>query len=282
MKRTRKKKFSTTEKFSFEPMRYKHFMWGDKMYRAISSEFLKLRRSRLMLLLMISGILPSLIKFLQLSFSKDTGNQNWEVYLTTGKEILVLGILITVILVSGFLFNMEYHYKTVSYMLTSGVSRIQIYISKLISLFGVIASLLVVSGLSELIFGILLVKTVIPGTLFVSFLKVTLWYVMTYFLLSCVVIMVSVVTKRFVITSVITLGYLIMTFPFQLKNSVYLCPFMTPAAAAAKLYGTNYIFNNAYKDMAINSLSVLGYLVVLAVISTTVGLALYKNSDAVS
>lgn len=252
------------------------------MYRAISSELLKLRRSRLMLLLMISGILPSLIKFLQLSFSKDTGNQNWEVYLTTGKEILVLGILITVILVSGFLFNMEYHYKTVSYMLTSGVSRIQIYISKLISLFGVIASLLVVSGLSELIFGILLVKTVISGTLFVNFLKVTLWYVMTYFLLSCVVIMVSVVTKRFVITSVITLGYFIMTFPFQLKNSIYLCPFMTPAAAAAKLYGTNYIFNNAYKDMAINSLSVLGYLVVLAVISTTVGLVLYKNSDAVS
>jgi ABC-type transport system involved in multi-copper enzyme maturation permease subunit len=235
-----------------------------------------------MLLVMISGILPSLIKFLQFLFSKDSGEQSWEAFLTTGKEILVLGILITVILVPAFLFSMEYHYKTVSYMLTSGVSRIHIYLSKLISLFLVISSLLAVSGLSELLFGFILFRTVISGTLLFKFLTVTLWYAVAYFLLSSVVIMVSALTKRFVITSVITLGYFMMTFPFQLKNSIYLCPFMTPAAVAAKLYGTDYIFNNAYKDMTINNLSVLGYLIVLAVIATSVGLSLYKNSDAAS
>ncbi len=251
------------------------------MYRAISSEFLKLRRSKLLLLVIISAILPSMVKFIQYLSVKDNSNQTWETFLTSGKEILVMSILITVMLASGFIFTMEYHFKTISYILTSGISKTNIYISKMVSALLMILLLLSVSCLSELVFGSVLFGADIPGELIIRFFKVALWYLVSYFLLSSVILLLGVLTKKFVITSVIASGFLMLSFPFQLKQSIYACPFMTPWAVAAKIYGyNNYVFNDAYRNVNADVYSVFLFLMVLALISTIAGIACFTRTDS--
>ena len=251
------------------------------MYKAIFSEFLKLRRSKILLLVLIAGILPSLIKLLQSLSAKDGGKYNWQTFISSDKEIMVLGTLITVILASGFIFNMEYQYKTISYILTWNISKIRIFFSKMVSIFFVIVILLFTSFISENLSGFIVFQTAIPADLLEMFLKVEAWYLTSYFLLSSIVAMISVLTRKYVITSVISLGFFMLTFPFHLKDSIFICPFMTPSAVAAKIYGfNNYIFNNAYRNMDVNTVSVLAFLIILAIISTIVGLVIYKKSDA--
>ena len=252
------------------------------MLNTISVEFLKLRRSRALLLSIIANFIPALIRWLQYTFGSVSGEVRWERFLSSGQEIMVLCMLISVILVSCFVFSMEYQYNTASYIFTSGSPRVSIFLSKLVSLLVIIAILFIVSFISQLFFGILTIKAGIPGPVFLKLLEVTAWYIFSYFLLSAVIAMVVVLTKKIVISSVIVFGYFMLVFPFHLKNNPYICPFMTPVVVAAKMYGsTDYYFSGYYIDSPVNIAGMAVFIVVLAIISLTIGITCYKKLDAV-
>lgn len=252
------------------------------MFMVLSTEYLKFRRSKMLLLAVIANFLPPIVKYLQYIFSKSKGPAGAELYLTSGQELMVLSMLTTVVLVSGFVFTMEYQYNTASYIFTSGTSKASIFTAKLIFLLTVIALLFSVSALSEVLFSCLATGDGVSWSLFLKLLKVTGWYVFSYFLLSIIVVMISVFTKKFVVSAVIALGYIIMIFTFHLKNNVYICPFMTPSIVAAKIYGSsNYILTNYYKDIAVNYYGITIFLVILAAISMIIGINCYRKQDAV-
>lgn len=252
------------------------------MYGVLSSEFLKLKKSKMLLLAAVASVLPSFVKYIQLSTDKANTNMTWEYFLASKQEFTVMGMLITLILVASFVFNMEYQYKTAAYILTSRVSRVSIYFSKLLAILAIIFILFVLSGFSQLLLGYFAIKTAVASALMIKFLKVTALYILTYFLLTTVIVMLGVFIKRFVLTSVIIFGYLMMVFPFHLKNNLYINPFMTPSAIAAKIYGTgNYILANGYySDVTVNSAAAVIFLIVLALVSLISGLFFYRSSDA--
>lgn len=250
------------------------------MFNAVFTEFLKLRRSRMLLLVVVTGLMPSLVRFLQGVFGKSSNAIDWNWFLTTHREIMVLCVLASVVLVSGFIFSMEYQYKTASYIFTSSVSKIKIFVSKMLSLLAVITLLQVVSAFGDLLFGFLLVKEGIPSNLMLKFVEVIGWYIFAYFLISIIVVMIVVLMKKFVVSSVIVLGYLMMVFPFHLKGNPYICPFMSPTIVASKLFNSpDYIFSNYYKDISINNFGISTFLITIAVISMIVGIAKFKKVD---
>lgn len=252
------------------------------MFSVLSTEFIKLRRSKMLLLAFIASFLPAMVKYLQLIFGKRQANISWELFLASGQELMVLGMLTAVIFVSSFVFSMEYQYNTASYIFTSNISKVNIYVAKLISLLAIIASLFVISAFSQLLFGFLAIKVGLSWTLFFKFIKVIVWSIFSYFLVCAIVVMISVLIKKFVLSAVVILSYIIMVFPFHYSNP-YICPFMLPTVIAAKLYGSsNYIFTGYYKDVSnANIYAAVFTFFALAIASLTLGLICYKRSDAI-
>jgi ABC-2 type transport system permease protein len=228
----------------------------------------------------IGSILPALVKFLQyIGQSKESG---WEWFLASKQDIMVFGMLITIVLISSFLFSMEYRYNTISYIFTSKVSRINIFLSKCICLFCIIALLQAVAALSYLLFGFLAIKEAIPGALLGEFLKVSVWYIFSFFLVSAIVVMCAVLTKKFVITAVFVFGYLMLVFPVHLKGNPYILPLMTPSVIASKIFNTgNYILVTYFKGISVNSAAVIAFLVLAAAVCAAISIVSIKKSDAV-
>jgi hypothetical protein len=100
-------------------------------------------------------------------------------------------------------------------------------------------------------------------------------------MLAAVVALPAVLTKRFVPTAVITLGYYILIFPSHTKYP-YVCPFMTPAIVAAKLYGSSdYQFTFSYDNLSTGVLPAGLVLACMAGIAALIGAIVYRNADAV-
>lgn len=252
------------------------------MFSVLSTEFIKLRRSKMILLATIASLLPAMVKYLQFVFGKSQAETSWELFLASGQEIMFLGMLTAVVFVSSFVFSMEYQYNTASYVFTSSISKVNIFIAKMITLLGIIAILFIVLALSQLLFGFLALKVGLSWPLFFKFIMVIAWYIFSYFLVSAMVVLVSVLIKRFVISAVVVMSYLLLVFPYHAKNNPYICPLMTPTVVASKIYDTsNYIFTDYFKDVPTNNIyAAVLLLVALAIASLILGLICYKRSDS--
>lgn len=252
------------------------------MRDVLLAEFLKLRRSRVLILSIIVFLVPALIKYLQYNFGNQGEAASWVRFLSTGQELNVLCMLIAVILISCFVFCMEYQYGTASYIFTSGSSKGNIFIAKMALILIIFAFLFFISSLSQLCFGYLAIKSGIPGPLFLKLVEVTAWYIFANFLLSTIIAMVAVVTKRFVLSAVVVFGYYMLVFPFHVKGNPYINPFMTPMVVAARIFNSNdYIFSGYYKDITINITALTVFLAGLAMISLAIAILCYKKMDAV-
>lgn len=248
----------------------------------LSTEFIKLRRSKMLLLAMLASVIPPMIRFIQYAFGSNGDAASWERFLSTGQEIGVFCMLTAVILVSCFIFTMEYQYRTASYLFTSGASKTNIFIAKILAVLVITALLFVVSAFSQLLFGYLTIRTGLAWAFLLTFIKVTAWYVLAYFLLSALVAMVAVLLKKFVLSAVVNFGYFMLVFPFHLKSDPYINPFMSPTVVAAKLYDAkDYIFTGYYKDIPVSIPGIAVFLLSLAIVSLAVGMVCYKRMDAI-
>jgi hypothetical protein len=251
------------------------------MKNALSAELLKLRRSLVLLLAVIATILPPAVKCLRHAVGNLDEASSWRGFLASGQELTVFGMLITVMLLSAFIFTMEYQYGTAAAAFTSGTRRSAVFGAKMAVLGIVIVSLLVISAASQLLFGALAASDALPTALLGQFASITAWFAFSYLAIAAVVALVAVATKRFTLTTVITFGYYIVIFPFHTKYP-YVCPFMTPAIVASKLYGSSdYIFSFSYEKLSTGVLPATVFLACLAAISLVIGSFLYRGSDAV-
>jgi bacitracin transport system permease protein len=253
---------------------------GLAMKNALSAELQKLRRSRVLLLAVIASVLPPAVKFLRHAFGNFTEASSWRGFLSSSQELAVFSMLITVMLLAAFLFTMEYQYGTAGAVFTTGTRRSAIFGAKIAVLGVVIVALLAISAASQLLFGALSAAEPLPAGLLGQFASVTALYAFSYVALAAVVALPAVLTKRFTLTAVITLGYYVMIFPFHTKNA-YVCPFMTPTVVAAKLYGSiDYIFSFTYESLSVSVLSAAAFLACLAGVSYTIGVTAFRTSDA--
>ncbi len=247
------------------------------MKNAVFAEFLKIRRLRVLLLAVIVSILAPLVKMLR-SISASSESMGWRGFLTSGQELFAFSMLITVILFANYIFTMEYRLGTGAAVFTSNTKRSCVFTAKLLTVAIIVVLLFIISALSQLLFGYITVSETMPKNLFGQFVSVMMWYAFSFILLAAVVALPAVLTKRFVITAVITLGYYILVFPFHSKN-LYACPFMTPAVIAAKIYDSaDYIFSFDYKNIEAGLIQASFFLESLALVSFVAGILVYRKS----
>lgn len=251
------------------------------MRSIIYSEFLKLKRSRMLLFGALAGILPSVVKFLQYSFGKRTGSDKWAWFLASGRELPVLSMVTAVVLISCFVFAMEYQYNTAACIFTSATSRTVIYFAKVTVLLASVTALSAVAVLSDFISGYLATGEWIPSALLGICLKAAAYGMFSYFLISIIISTVVVVIKKFVISAAAVLGYIMLVFPFHMKGNAYICPFMIPAMVTARLFHSHgYIFTDYYNNVRISYFGITSFLLAISVISAVIGISCYIKRDA--
>lgn len=253
-------------------------MRGVDMHNTILMEFLKVKRSKILLYVMLAGSIPSLVKFLQHSFAQNGSMYGWEWFAASNREVSVFLILTAVTMATAFVFSMENWYGTVSSIFTTRTSRTQIFISKLLAVSALILLILVTSACSDLIFGWIAFGEGLPAELLNRYVKAVLWLVLSYILVSCIIAAITVITRKFVLSAVIAMGYLMLVFPWHLKGNAFICPFMTPTIIAARIFGTgNYIFTNYYTGTGVDSTAAILSLAVLAAAMSAIGLICYRK-----
>jgi hypothetical protein len=143
------------------------------MKNAIIAEFIKLRRSGTLLLAAIASALPPAVKCLKFALG-NTDEKGWTGFLSSGQELCVFGMLNTVMLLSAYLFTMEYPHGTADAIFTTSTKRTSVFAAKIAALAAVILSLLLVSAVSQLIFGTL-AAGIAPAAILGQFTAVTAW-----------------------------------------------------------------------------------------------------------
>lgn len=254
------------------------------MLTTISAEFIKLKRSNILWLILLGGFVPPVIKAIQYAIPQTLiGNGEWSGFLSLYQETN-MGITLTVMIIaSAFIFSMEYQYETASYILTTTTPRVQIYIAKILSLLLQVSGMLVVNALAQLLLGSMVVPSPISEEMLFMWLLSTGWNIASYFLLSILVSTIAIITRRFIISTAVVYGYMILTFPFHyFLHNPYINPLMSPVIVAAKIYESNgYIFGSYYPDIPVNISAIALLLVALALVFMIVSITYYKKSDPI-
>jgi len=245
------------------------------------TEIIKLRRSKMLILALLISFIPAPIKFIQQVLGKVKTNVTWEWFLSAHQEIMVFGMLTAIILVSCFIFGMEYQYNTVSSAFTASVSRTEIFIGKVITLLFVISALFIISALSHLLFGCFTVKEGLKLTFLLKYLKVVLFFILGYFSLTSLMAFINIIVRKYAVSAALILGYFMLVFPMHLKNNLFINPFMIPTVIASKILGSsNYIFSDYYKDVSVSYTGITLFLSAIFIFFLIAGMTYYKKRDA--
>jgi ABC-type transport system involved in multi-copper enzyme maturation permease subunit len=254
------------------------------MLTTISAEFIKLKRSSIVWLILLGGFVPPIIKAIQYATPQTLiGNGKWSGFLSTNQEINMFITLTVMIIASAFIFSMEYQYDTASYIFTTTTSRVQIYIAKILSLLLQVSGMLFVNALAQLLLGFMVVPEPISEMMLSMWLLSTGWNISSYFLLSILVSTVAIITRRFIISTAVVYGYMVITFPIHyFLHNPYINPLMSSVVVVAKIYNSNgYIFGSYYPNIQVNILDIVLLLIALALIFMIVSIIYYKKSDPI-
>jgi ABC-type transport system involved in multi-copper enzyme maturation permease subunit len=232
----------------------------------------------------MGGFLPPILKAIQYATPETrVGNGEWSGFLSISQEINMFITLTVMIIVSAFIFSMEYQYDTASYLLTTTTSRAQIYFAKILSLLLQVSGMILVNAVAQLILGFLVVPAPISEGMISMWLLSTGWNIASYFLLSILVSTVAIITRGFLISTALVYGYLVLTFPihYYLHNS-YINPLLSSVVAVAKIYGSDgYLFGSYYPNIQVNILGIAFFLMALALLFMIVSIMYYRKSDAI-
>lgn len=208
------------------------------MYNLLISELIKLKRSNLLWLALAASAIPAPVKYARLVSSGNSSLANWDWFIKAQQEIMVFGMLFTVIIGVCFIFSMEYHYRTAAYVCTTPVSKSGLLAAKFITGLFLVILLLIVSFLSTLLFGIAAAGTPIPRSELSGLVESYLVMIPTYFSLFGLFALLSAVFRKYALSSAIIMGYIIMTYPFSQKFSIFITPFMLPSYLAMRITGS--------------------------------------------
>jgi ABC-2 type transport system permease protein len=253
------------------------------MTAAIAAEFIKLKRSSLLWLVILGGILPSLVRAAQHSVYDFAPVDMWAWHLSAYQEIFVFCTAAVLIIVAVTIFTMEFQNGTASYIFTSATSRLKIYAAKLLILLLIIFVMFVTGAAMQLLMGSILLPIPITQNKLIQLIEITLWYIGTYFALAVFVAMVAAISKRFVISTGILFGYFILSFPVHyFGENPYVDIFMIPALGASKMYDSSvYLIGNYYDGVPIDIARLAGVLAVLALAALIIGIVAYKKTDTI-
>ena len=211
-----------------------------------------MKKSKLLWLTFLINFLPAPVRYISQLTNKTYSSADWNWFLTNQQVFTVFGMLFSIILGACYIFGMEYHHHTAAYVYTTPASRKRLLTAKTIAVFLIIIFSHITSFIAVIVFGYLTVNKFIPVTLLLLYFKASSLSILLYFSLTGLIGLIGTIIKKYAVSAALIIGYILMIFPFHLKYSIAICPFMLPAFIYSKIIGLNDIIFSGYKQFAIN------------------------------
>jgi len=221
------------------------------MNKLLMLEFMKLKRTVLIVLIPLSLILPLVLVLVQYGFDQ----QNTFTSLVTKNSVFVQMIAFAAVVISGcFIIAREYKNNLISYLAITPKSLTQILLCKYILLF------LEIAILQVLTFGLLIiVNTSISGfdaQIAVQYLTAGMLSTIFLFCLTPAVGYIALLKRNFSSSALIFLIIFMLTYPFAFTDYGYILPHLAPIIMVSKFLG-----NEQYAQISYGAGSVILFVV---------------------
>ncbi|PEB54359.1 hypothetical protein CON65_03515 [Bacillus pseudomycoides] len=235
------------------------------MLNIIQTEFSKLKRSWITLLVVIGSIANALF-----SISNKGSTSTWsDVFVNSATFMNLLIGAPLFALFAGFIIAQEYQQNTINQLFTYPRTRQQILLGKLTVIFILVLSTVFLSFLFTILFGLFKIEQALSFSIIVKYAFVNLMIVFLQFCLIPIIVTISILFKSYLLA--IAVGViaafscgLLATTPF---GSFY--PWSIPLLVTYDVLGV----------MNVNPLPVFFTLSFYLVIPLFISFSLYKNSD---
>lgn len=227
------------------------------MLDLIYSEFLKLKKSKTILVFFLINIFFPIFWFLITPFNIQ--KQTWIIYTSNSEDIMFLGTGIFVsVLLSSYIFLQEYSYDTVKLLYSFPISKLSIFISKLLTIYLLITAIYFLHFILVFVGGILVINEPLTKNFLFLHIKAYISSMILDFSLIPLLVFIIHLFKKTTASSVIALLILLSNFCIYELGLYNYWPFILP-----------YIpFKNLY------AISNMVYAIVLGIITFVLGILL--------
>lgn len=261
------------------------------MLNAIYCEFLKLKRSKFYLfLLIVTCLFPvlSCSNFLESILSGTNYTMHWTSYIFQAWQFTPCFLTIPVsTLIVSYIFTKEFHFKTMSTLFCYPLSKIKVFFSKLIASGILIAFFIFFQFLLVILIGLLLKHDELTSQIFFTYLKINLYELFCIYAILPIALLISLICKNLIVP-------LVYSFIISLANMyISICIInmsrFKPNSTVSFLYSNqNYfvtyypelVFQNCVKsvktimNIRLNSVPMYTSSIFIALIVFTIGIVL--------
>lgn len=184
------------------------------MFDVIYAEFIKLKRSKILLLIPLGGLIPALfmlVLFGDKNFHNSYANgiYGWHYFLDVTLYYANIVCPAFFAIFTGYIFTREYQLKTINTIFTYSFSRYKVFVAKLIVILPMILGVFLSSMLFTLIIGKFLDHDTLTMDSFLALLKINMQMVFINFLLIPLAALVSIIGKNIVGPIVLGISHLL-------------------------------------------------------------------------
>jgi|GEM_PF-1520313 hypothetical protein len=196
------------------------------MVNILLAEILKLKRSKILLLIPLGGLIPVLLMLLvymdsQASSIIKTYVFGWEYFLDVTLYYANITCPAFFAILAGYIFTREYQLLTINSLFTYSFSRMKIFTAKMIIIIILMTVTFLLTIFFTMIFGLLLTKNrLLPDTL-LDFVKINIEMVFINILLIFLAVLVSILVKNIIAPIVLGIIYIFGYAVLNRSFSVY-------------------------------------------------------------
>ncbi|MCB2342516.1 ABC transporter permease [Clostridium estertheticum] len=232
------------------------------MFNLVYSEILKLKKSSTVLYLVLGSIAFSIFFILLMFITKN--KPSWKNYANNQEDVMFMAVgIIIFTLLSSYIFLREYSDNTIRILYSYPVSKISIFISKILAIYIIITLVYILHFIVVFTGGILILKEPLSTKFFLVHLDSYIFSVILQFSIIPILVFFINISKNSVVSALLGVSALGINFYAYLTHRYEYCPFMLPYMPFMKLYKPICITTTI--ELA---LGVFGFGVILCVFQT--------------
>lgn len=216
------------------------------MLNAVYCEFLKLKRSKFYLLLLISTCYFPIVTCS--NFLGTNRTIHWTSYIFQAWQWIPCFFTIPVsTLIVSYIFTNEFHFKTMSTLFCYPLSKIKVFFSKLIASGILIALAVFFQLLLVILIGLLLKHDELTSQIFFAYLKINLYELFCIYAILPIVLLISLICKN----SIVPLGFsfIICTANMFISICIINMSKFKPSSTTIFLYNNKDYFVTYYPEL---------------------------------
>ncbi len=245
------------------------------MFRILYTEFLKIKKSKILLLIPLSSLIPLLL--ILLIYLSDTEQRmvGWEHYL--GHVLLIMSNLTPPVftLFTGYIFSREYSDNTIDAMITYPISRVGILVSKMLVMVPVVLLIMSLSFVFGIVIGKFLLYDSLSFEVIVEYAKIYLLVSILHLTLVPVAATVSIISKNIIASATTALATFLFVIVFLNTEYNVFIPWCVPTLFSSKW--SNYL--NQWDFNVSNALMTLAITFVVALV---INVIYFKKTELIA